>query len=87
MTTPTPSIELPKEKQITNDLKEEYKTILEKHLDGRTLKEDKINSWMNNILSDAKEYFLKNIRIITYFCIYMFVQKMFIFILIQALYH
>ena len=59
MTAPPPSGELPKNKQITNDLKEEYKTILEKHLDGRTLKEDKINSWMNNILSDAKEYFLK----------------------------
>ena len=59
MTAPPPSGELPKNKQITNDLKEEYKKILEKHLDGRILKEDKINSWMNNILSDAKEYFLK----------------------------
>ena len=59
MTTPPPSFELPKNNQIANDLKEEYKKILEKHLDGRTLKEDKINSWMNNILSDAKEYFLK----------------------------
>ena len=44
---------------MTNDLKEEYKNILEKHLDGRTIKEDKITSWMNNILEDAKEYFVK----------------------------
>ena len=54
-----PSSELPKNKQMTNDLKEEYKNILEKHLDGRTIKEDKITSWMNNILEDAKEYFVK----------------------------
>ena len=39
-----PSSELPKNKQMKNDLKEEYKNILEKHLDGRTIKEDKITS-------------------------------------------
>jgi len=59
MSTPTPSSELPKNKQITNDLIKEYKNILEKHLDGRTIKEDKINIWMNNIIADAKEYFIK----------------------------
>jgi hypothetical protein len=48
---------LPINKQITNDLKKEYKNILEKHLDGRIIKEDKINSWMNNILIEAKSYF------------------------------
>ena len=54
-----PSSDLPKNKQMTNDLIKEYKNILEKHLDGRTLKEDKINIWMNNIIVDAKEYFIK----------------------------
>ena len=48
---------LPINKQITNDLKKEYKNILEKHLDGRIIKEDKINTWMNNILIEAKSYF------------------------------
>ena len=48
---------LPINKQITNDLKKEYKNILEKHLDGRIIKEDKINTWMNNILIEAKNYF------------------------------
>ena len=81
-----PSSELPKNKQMTNDLKEEYKNILEKHLDGRTIKEDKITSWMNNILEDAKEYFVKNIKITTYFFMYMYVQEQFIFIHIQVRY-
>jgi len=49
--------ELPIKQQITNDLKNEYKNILEKHLDGRIITENKINSWMNNILIDAKNYF------------------------------
>ena len=49
--------ELPIKQQITNDLKKEYKNILEKHLDGRIVTENKINSWMNNILIDAKNYF------------------------------
>ena len=49
--------ELPINQQITNDLKKEYKNILEKHLDGRIVTENKINSWMNNILIDAKNYF------------------------------
>ena len=49
--------ELPIIQQITNDLKKEYKNILEKHLDGRIVTENKINSWMNNILIDAKNYF------------------------------
>ena len=46
-------------KQITNDLKKAFKDILEKYLDERILKEDKINSWMDNILADTKEYFTK----------------------------
>ena len=50
---------LPINKQINEDLKKEYKIILEKHLKGRVLKEDKINSWMDNILIEAKEYFIK----------------------------
>lgn len=49
--------ELPINQQITNDLMKEYKNILEKHLDGRIITENKINSWMNNILIDAKNYF------------------------------
>ena len=58
MSAPPPISELPKNKQITNDLIKEYKNILEKHLDGRKIKEDKINIWMNNIIVDAKEYFI-----------------------------
>ena len=51
--------EMPINKQITNDLQTKFKAILEKYLDGRIIKEDKINSWMNDILTDAKEYFIK----------------------------
>ena len=51
--------EIPINKQITNDLQTAFKVILEKYLDGRTIKEDKIDSWMNDILTDAKEYFIK----------------------------
>ena len=52
-------INIPINKKISNDLKNEYKTILEKHLSGRVIKEDKLNSWIDNIFSDAKEYFIK----------------------------
>ena len=52
-------INIPINKQIDNDLKKEYKAFLEKHLSGRAIKEDKINFWIDNILSDAKEYFIK----------------------------
>ena len=58
-TAPPTASETPINKQITNDLKVAFKTILEKYLGGRTIKEDKIKSWMNNILTDAKEYFIK----------------------------
>ena len=51
--------ELPINKRIDEDLKKEFKTILQKHLEGRTIKEDKINSWMDNVLQDAQEYFIK----------------------------
>ena len=44
---------------IENDLKQEYKKILLKHLDGREYKEEKIKSWIDNILVEAKEYFEK----------------------------
>ncbi len=45
--------------QMVSDLKEYYKKILIKHLDDRVIKEDKIKNWMNNILIEAKEYFIK----------------------------
>ena len=51
--------EIPINKQITNDLQTAFKVILEKYLDGRTVKEDKIDSWMDGVLTDAKEYFIK----------------------------
>ena len=41
--------------QMNSDLKEYYKKILIKHLDDRVIKEDKIKSWMNNILIEAQE--------------------------------
>ena len=44
--------------KIVEDLKKNYKDILIKHLDERKFKEEKIYSWMNNILIDAKEYFI-----------------------------
>ena len=59
--------------QINTDLSKAYKEILIKHLDDRTFKEEKINSWMNNILIEAKEYFLKkypNYNIFLYNYIY-----------------
>ena len=56
---PPTASEMPINKQIANDLKTSFKAILQKYLDGRTIKEDKINSWMNDILTDAKEYFIK----------------------------
>jgi len=45
--------------KINEDLLKAYKDILIKHLDERALKEDKVNSWMDNILEEAKEYFIK----------------------------
>ena len=44
--------------KIRDELKKIYKDILIKHLDERIFKEEKIYSWMNNILIDAKEYFI-----------------------------
>ena len=58
MSKPAP-LSIPINMQIKNDLQKEYKKILEKHLSGRIIKDDKINSWMDNILADAKEYFIK----------------------------
>ena len=58
-TAPPTASEIPINKQITNDLKVAFKAILEKYLGGRAIKEDKIKLWMNGILTDAKEYFIK----------------------------
>ena len=50
--------EAPFKMKILSDLEKIYKEILIKHLDERKFKEEKIYSWMNNILKDAKEYFI-----------------------------
>ena len=70
---------LPINKQITNDLKKEYKNILEKHLDGRIIREDKINTWMNNILIEAKTYFTSKYPDYDLFLYITISQKIFIF--------
>ena len=44
---------------MTNDLKKAYKEILEKYMDDRDFNENKILNWVNNILIDAKDYFIK----------------------------
>ena len=44
---------------IREDLKKAYKDILSKYLDEREYKENKIKSWIDNILSEAKDYFIK----------------------------
>ena len=44
---------------IKSDLSEKYKEILKIHLEGRTFKEEKVKSWLNNILIDAKDYFVQ----------------------------
>ena len=48
--------------QIKSDLKVKYKEILKVHLEGRALNEQKIKTWLNNILIDAKEYFIKKYK-------------------------
>ena len=50
--------ETPIFRKILDDLKNYYKDILIKHLDERKFKEEKIYSWMDNILIDAKDYFI-----------------------------
>jgi hypothetical protein len=60
MSTPAPANSTTSIKEeISNDLKKKYKEILIKHLDDRPFKEDKVKLWMNDILMDAKEYFIK----------------------------
>ena len=59
--------------QIGKDLNEKYKEILKKHLDDRRFNIDKIYAWINNILEDAKEYFIKkyidyNLFLYCYIC-------------------
>ena len=44
--------------EMTNDLKKEFKKIVDNHLDERTYKDDKIKIWVNNIITEAKEYFI-----------------------------
>ena len=46
-----------KKEDIKNDLKQEYKKILIKHLDGREYIEEKIKTWVDNILIEAKEFY------------------------------
>ncbi len=43
--------------EILQNLQKEFKKIVENHLDGRVYNEDKIKKWVNNILSECKEYF------------------------------
>ena len=59
MDAPLPRSTISIKDQINNDLLKVYKEILIKHLDERVLKEDKVYSWMNNILIEAKDYFIK----------------------------
>ena len=59
MDAPLPRSTISIKDQINNDMLKVYKEILIKHLDERVLKEDKVYSWMNNILREAKEYFIK----------------------------
>jgi len=56
---PANDVENTLKNSIMDDLKEEYKKILIKHLDDRSYNENKIKNWMDYILSDAKEYFIK----------------------------
>jgi len=44
---------------INEDLKKEFKNILNKHLDDRPFKEEKVKIWIENILNEAKDYFVK----------------------------
>ena len=57
MSAPSPA-NLSEKEEIFNDLNKTFKEILIKHLDERAIKEDKIHSWMNNILTEAKDYFI-----------------------------
>ena len=60
MEAPNPiNSEQTKKEEMKNDLKNSFKNILEKYLDEREIKDEKMNNWMNNILIDAKEYFIK----------------------------
>ena len=44
--------------KILEDLKKEYKKILINNLDEREYKDDKIKLWVNNIIIEAKNYFI-----------------------------
>lgn len=45
--------------KIFDDLGENFKQILNKHLDDRIYNENKSKTWIDNILFDIKDYFLK----------------------------
>ena len=64
--------------KINDDLLKVFKEILIKHLDERTLKEDKVNSWMNNILVEERNILLKNILNMIYLFMFIYVQEMYI---------
>ena len=46
--------------KIIDDLKINYQQILFKYLDDRPYNENKIKNWIDNILSDAKDFSIKN---------------------------
>ena len=48
----------PDKNQIVSDVRSKYEEILKLHLEGRIFKEDLIKSWLDNILNDAKDYFI-----------------------------
>ena len=51
--------ETPIKDKIRTDLKDYFKTILIKHLEDRMYNESKIKNWVDNILLECKEYFIK----------------------------
>ena len=48
----------PDKNQIVSDVRSKYEEILKLNLEGRIFKEDLIKSWLDNILNDAKDYFI-----------------------------
>ena len=56
MSAPKPASSIREE--IKEDLLKAFKDILIKYLDDRTFNENKVKRWINNILEDAKNYFI-----------------------------
>ena len=44
---------------ILKDLKKQYKELLTKHLNKKTFNKDEAKSWLNTILTEARDYFTK----------------------------